>query len=1013
MTINFFSGGDKRIKQASQLNTGVLSPNNNVQSNDNEILIDFLNDEKKEMTYGRLIALSLMDKSWYNPMAGEKNGDDDDNSDDRTNNNKNIDAVIIDGNVYKNCVEEINVEGSVFDEKDSDHELMEEAVSPHCKIHDFDEDNIYEKPDLRRGWACFEHDSLYRYLLIPTDKQNKSKENILTRAFHKVFMRANKKYDRAEPGENDTPTRLYHPLWIPHNQLGDFGLGIGLYFSTLRAVIVITFICGLLSLYNIIYFASDEYDPEQSIQHDNSTTDPFVRGSAVCSTTTWVPCPTCDCLDPEIRCARSNDGTKKIFALKNDCDGTHWQLAASNFGTVIFMLVAVFVLGVYMRREEVKFDEDEQTAQDYSVQITNPPGDAKDPNEWRRFFQENCDGAQVTVCTCAVQNDLLMTTLVERRERIRCIRGIQPGESLDMLVIARDAAEIERGRNFFGHLLALVAPGIPEHFYRVVALNAKIEGLSQLNYPVTNVFVTFETESDQRSVLEKLTVGSAYSSKNDVSALSDPKYLFRRKYVLNVCEPEEPNTIIWNNLNTGWWQRMKELFLTFCCTLAAIALVAYFVNIASKSKVLEDQLAESGISTVGSALIISIFNAIFPQFAKLLTNIFESHRSESSKQASLYYKIALFRWVNTAVVFFIITPFNDTLNEKNGLIPQVLTLFYSDMIITNLLALSDPLGHLNRHVLAPRAKTQDAMNIYFKGTEYDLAERYTDLTKILFLNLFYCSIFPTSFFLCAISLTLKYLVDRFNLMRTWKIAPHLGPAISKMSRQYFFSISVAVMAIICSYYWTAFPFDNICQNGSIKQEYVGAFTISPYIGSGSEVTNGNITLTFTESDVDYRYCNQDFRASTFPFVPTKGNEKIDPYDYMTAEQLISTTYFGWAALAIVIIIFLKFIVIWYSSYRKMYHGSYQAVGVSQGIAYSEVESRCAYIPQVNSPIFAYPLIACKVDEIDEELFNFTDPRRSYKYYDLSVDAKKLLSRLKIDDPPGFSIVKHWAPQAEK
>ena len=230
-------------------------------------------------------------------------------------------------------------------------------------------------------------------------------------------------------------------------------------------------------------------------------------------------------------------------------------------------------------------------------------------------------------------------------------------------------------------------------------------------------------------------------------------------------------------------------------------------------------------------------------------------------------------------------------------------------------------------------------------------------------------------------------------------------------------MSVAVMAIICSYYWTAFPFDNICQNDSINQEYVGAFTLSPlspYIGSGSEVTNENITLTFTESDVDYRYCNQNFFASiAFPFVPTMGNEKIDPYDYMTDEQLISTTYFGWTALAIVIIIFLKFIVLWYSSYREMYRGSYQAVGVSQGIAYSEVESRCAYIPQVNSPIFAYPLIACKVDEIDEELFNFTDPRRSYKYYDLSVDAKKLLSRLKIDDPPGFSIVKHWAPQAEK
>ncbi|OEU16126.1 hypothetical protein FRACYDRAFT_275258 [Fragilariopsis cylindrus CCMP1102] len=155
----------------------------------------------------------------------------------------------------------------------------------------------------------------------------------------------------------------------------------------------------------------------------------------------------------------------------------------------------------------------------------------------------------------------------------------------------------------------------------------------------------------------------------------------------------------------------------------------------------------------------------------------ESHRSESSRQSSLYYKIALFRWVTSAVVIFIITPFTATLGTGDiqaALIPQVTTLFFSDMILTNILALADPAGHLMRHFLAPRAKTQDAMNILFQGSQYELAERYTDMTKILFLNLFYCSIFPSSFFLCAISLCLKYLVDRFNLMRTWKKAPHTG-----------------------------------------------------------------------------------------------------------------------------------------------------------------------------------------------------------------------------------------------
>jgi hypothetical protein len=44
----------------------------------------------------------------------------------------------------------------------------------------------------------------------------------------------------AEPGEKGRPTRLYDPIFTPHKQLGHFGLGIGLYFSTLRAWTVST-----------------------------------------------------------------------------------------------------------------------------------------------------------------------------------------------------------------------------------------------------------------------------------------------------------------------------------------------------------------------------------------------------------------------------------------------------------------------------------------------------------------------------------------------------------------------------------------------------------------------------------------------------------------------------------------------------------------------------------------------------------------------------------------------------
>jgi len=39
-------------------------------------------------------------------------------------------------------------------------------------------------------------------------------------------------------------------------------------------------------------------------------------------------------------------------------------------------------------------------------------------------------------------------------------------------------------------------------------------------------------------------------------------------------------------------------------------------------------------------------------------------------------------------------------------------------------------GHINRHILAPRAATQDAANLKMQGQVFELAERYTNMTKM-------------------------------------------------------------------------------------------------------------------------------------------------------------------------------------------------------------------------------------------------------------------------------------------
>lgn len=100
----------------------------------------------------------------------------------------------------------------------------------------------------------------------------------------------------------------------------------------------------------------------------------------------------------------------------------------------------------------------------------------------------------------------------------------------------------------------------------------------------------------------------------------------------------------------------------------------------------------------------------------------ESHPSEEDKQVSLYLKISASRWANTAIILTIITPFTKTIAFEDGLIPQVYNQFYAEIVFVTIYQLADPLENFRRHVLAPRAASQDGMNLLMKGYKLELGK---------------------------------------------------------------------------------------------------------------------------------------------------------------------------------------------------------------------------------------------------------------------------------------------------
>ena len=193
------------------------------------------------------------------------------------------------------------------------------------------------------SWGYYEHITLYRHRKLEPGES------------------ASDGLDKAEPGERRFPTQLYSYRKTPHDQLGDFGIGIGVYFDTTWWLAVITLVAGFISLSSILYLASDDYTDQDTYVHDVNF---LLRASALCSNQTFVPCPTCSQDkwtedNAGNRFAYSENGLK--FAKRNECEGATRRLGYVTALTIVFLCFSVFALNNHEEKVEIAFDEDEQT----------------------------------------------------------------------------------------------------------------------------------------------------------------------------------------------------------------------------------------------------------------------------------------------------------------------------------------------------------------------------------------------------------------------------------------------------------------------------------------------------------------------------------------------------------------------------------------------------------------------------------------------------------------------------
>ena len=214
-----------------------------------------------------------------------------------------------------------------------------------------------EPPKLDKGWEFFEHYVLPRCY---ADRQESS-----------ASQGSGRKYVRAPSGEDTEKTILY-PIWgTPMGDMGDFGIGVGMYFHMVRFFAVASLIAGFLST-PLMTFYSNDYSTRGKQGLNN--------GSAICTSTSWQPCPDCKLSDLDtwpikvdspkrIIEGLSPDGENKVtFIMKNDCD-VNETFSIMNLTTMFFFAAATLLFIFLQRKIRARLDEGEQTTSDYSIRV--------------------------------------------------------------------------------------------------------------------------------------------------------------------------------------------------------------------------------------------------------------------------------------------------------------------------------------------------------------------------------------------------------------------------------------------------------------------------------------------------------------------------------------------------------------------------------------------------------------------------------------------------------------------
>jgi len=296
---------------------------------------------------------------------------------------------------------------------------------------------------------------------------------------------------------------------------------------------------------------------------------------------------------------------------------------------------------------------------------------------------------------------------------------------------------------------------------QLLKVNMQISKLKHKTYQASKVFVIFNEEQSQRACLKAMCVGTIPAMLDRTDQI-DPKFLFKGN-LLAIREAPEPSSVMYENLDVGTAELIKQQMISWL--VLGCGLVVTFFTI--------DAAFKNGFPVVG-AILISFWNSVLPSVNKVLVASFETHHELEDMEKSFIQKTVTARGFTSSMILYFVGLSHSPQVLSGYYIGTIQAVLLADALTTPLARAMDVGGFFKRRILAPIAGTDDRAKALNTGTDYLLAERYTDLAKTVLMSMFFSAIFPVGFYYSAFACFCSFWADKYCILRVFRQKPPTG-----------------------------------------------------------------------------------------------------------------------------------------------------------------------------------------------------------------------------------------------